>query len=262
MKNEVSLKEIKELCGDVVNDGDEDITVSDFNSITRAGFKDLSFWNKEGNIPETSASVIIVPKGFNGEVHEGVHLVYSDNPKLSFTRVAYECFHHQNYNGIVGEVSGSVVLMSDNINIGPNCSIGFDGFGYVRDEDGWVKFPHKGKVIIEDSVEIGANCCIDRGSLSDTIIHKGVKMDNHVHIAHNVEVGEDTLIVANVFIGGSVKIGKRCWIGPNVCIRDNITIGDDCMIGMGSVVTKDIPSGKVVYGVPAKVIRDKKDTDF
>ncbi len=129
--------------------------------------------------------------------------------------------------------------------------IGSDGFGYARDGDESVKIPQTGIVQIEDNVEIGANNAIDRAALGKTLIGKGVKTDNLVQIGHNVVVGDNTIIVAQVGIGGSTTIGKSVVIGGQVGFTDHIEIGDRVMIGARSGVTKSIRSGEVVSGMPA-----------
>jgi len=145
------------------------------------------------------------------------------------------------------------------INIGKNCIIcdtaklGNDGFGYEPDEnDNMVFFPHFMGVEIGDNVKIGSYVCIDRGNLKDTIICDGVKIDNLVHIAHNVKVGKNTLVVAGSVICGSVDVGENCFIGAKSVIKEHIKIGNNVTIGMGSVVTKNIPNGEVWAGNPAK----------
>ena len=150
----------------------------------------------------------------------------------------------------------------DNVKIGHNviidagCVIGSSGFGFVRDEEGVpTQFPQLGGVIIEDDVEIGANVCIDRGALQDTVIHKGVKIDNLVQIAHNVEIGEYTFVIANTIIAGSTTIGKRCWIAPSRIIN-KIRIGDDVTIGYGSVVLKSVPARTTYMGNPASEVSE------
>jgi UDP-2-acetamido-3-amino-2,3-dideoxy-glucuronate N-acetyltransferase len=147
------------------------------------------------------------------------------------------------------------------IEIGKNCIIcetaklGNDGFGFEPDENGkMVFFPHFKGVKIGDDVRIGSYVCIDRGNLKDTIIGDGVKIDNLVHVAHNVEIGKNTLVVAGSVICGSVKIGESCFIGANSTIRQHLKIGNNVTIGMGSVVTKDIPDGETWAGNPARKI--------
>jgi UDP-3-O-[3-hydroxymyristoyl] glucosamine N-acyltransferase len=143
------------------------------------------------------------------------------------------------------------VIIGKNVIIDSGAVIGSAGFGFVRDEKGVpYRFPQLGGVIIEDDVEIGANTCIDRGALENTIIHKGVKIDNLVQIAHNVEIGKYTYIIGQTVVAGSTKIGERCWIASSFIIN-KIKIGNDVTIGFGSVVLKSVPSGATYMGDPA-----------
>ena len=114
------------------------------------------------------------------------------------------------------------------------------------------KFPHVGGVQIGDTVEIGANTCIDKGTLGDTVIGDGSKIDNLVHIAHNVKVGRSCAIIAHCMVGGSTVIGDYSWVAPSSCLRDQLVIGRHATIGLGSVVTKAVADGDTVYGVPAR----------
>jgi UDP-3-O-[3-hydroxymyristoyl] glucosamine N-acyltransferase len=164
-----------------------------------------------------------------------------------------------------GSVIHANVVLYDGVKIGRNVTIhagtviGADGFGYERGPDGAMeKFVHLGDVVIEDEVEIGSNTSIDRGSLGDTIIRRGAKIDNQVHIAHNTDVGRDAVIIANSMIGGSVKIGERAWIAPGVAILNGLTIGTDSVCGLGSVVVKSTGEGTTVMGNPAREIAEAK----
>ncbi|TLM74283.1 MAG: hypothetical protein FDZ70_07310 [Actinobacteria bacterium] len=133
--------------------------------------------------------------------------------------------------------------------IGASVTIGAEGFGYERDESGYpVKFPHVGSVRIGDRVDIGAGTVLDRGALGDTVVGDGTKIDNLCHIAHNVSIGVDTMIVAHAMIGGSARIGDRAWIGPGALVRNGLTVGDDAFVSMGSVVTRDVEAGQHVTG--------------
>jgi len=138
-----------------------------------------------------------------------------------------------------------------NVIINAGTVIGSDGFGFVRDGAVSVKIPQIGMVQIDDDVEIGANSCIDRAASGKTWIKRGVKTDNFVHVAHNVIIGEDTIVVAQVAISGSVHIGRQVIIGGQVAVSDHVEIGDRVMIGSQSGVPKSIPSGEVVSGTPA-----------
>ena len=130
--------------------------------------------------------------------------------------------------------------------------IGSDGFGYSPQNDGtFKKIPQTGNVIIKDRVSIGANTTIDRATLGATIIGNGVKLDNQIQIAHNVEIGDHTVIAAQTGIAGSTKIGKHCFIGGQVGIVGHITIGDYVQIQAQSGVTSSMPNSKKIQGTPA-----------
>tara|TARA_B100000989_G_scaffold272806_1_gene230494 strand:- start:872 stop:1879 length:1008 start_codon:yes stop_codon:yes gene_type:complete len=150
------------------------------------------------------------------------------------------------------------VKILDDTKIGKNCiihsscSIGSDGFGFAPNDDGsYKKIPQTGNVIIGDNVEIGSNSTIDRATLGSTIIHKGVKLDNQIQIAHNVEIGENTAIAAQSGIAGSTKIGKNCMIGGQVGIIGHLKIGDNVKIQAQAGVTSNIKSNSRVTGTPA-----------
>jgi len=152
--------------------------------------------------------------------------------------------------------SGTVIKNADigsHVEIGSNTVIGGTGFGYAKIEnaDAYAQFPHYGRVIIHDHVGIGSNTCIDRGSLSDTVIEEGVKIDNLVHIAHNVRIGKNSLVIACSMIAGSTVIGENCWIAPSSTIRNAITVGKNATIGLAATVTKDVEEGRTVMGSPA-----------
>lgn len=128
--------------------------------------------------------------------------------------------------------------------------VGADGFGFVKDGEANVKIPQVGIVEIEDDVEIGANCCLDRATFGKTLIKKGVKFDNLVQIGHNVQIGEHSIIVAQVGISGSTKLGKNVTLAGQVGLVDHIEIGDNVMIGAQSGVAKDVPPNQIVLGTP------------
>lgn len=154
-------------------------------------------------------------------------------------------------------INSTCTKIGKNVHIGANCVIGFEGFNYMRDKHHIpVLKNHTGGVIIENDVEIHSCTCIDRGLDSDTILHRNVKVDNLVYIAHDVEIGEGSLIAGGNVIGGCVKIGKNCFLGFNVSTKPEITIGDFSMVGMGSVVLYDIPEGEIWCGNPAHKLRD------
>lgn len=141
-------------------------------------------------------------------------------------------------------------LIGNDVIIHAGTVIGSDGFGFVKDGSRSVKIPQTGTVQIDDRVEIGANNCIDRGTIGKTWIKSGVKTDNLVQIGHNVCIGEDTIVVAQAGISGSCNIGREVVIGGQVGISDHIKIGDRVMIGSQSGVAKSIAPGEVVSGTP------------
>ena len=119
--------------------------------------------------------------------------------------------------------------------------IGSDGFGFARDGDKhWVKIPQIGRVVIGDDVEIGANTTIDRGALDDTLIGNGVKLDNLIQIAHNVQVGDDTIMAGHSGIAGSSHVGRRVMVGGQAGIAGHLVVGDDIVVSAGTIVTKSL----------------------
>jgi UDP-3-O-[3-hydroxymyristoyl] glucosamine N-acyltransferase len=132
--------------------------------------------------------------------------------------------------------------IGENTTIHAASVIGADGFGFERDEGEWLKIPQVGGVVIGKNVEIGACSTVDRGALRDTVIEDGVKLDNHVQIAHNVHVGANTVMSNGVGVAGSTRIGKNCLIGGMTGIKDNIEITDDVIITAMSLVSKPLTS--------------------
>jgi len=147
--------------------------------------------------------------------------------------------------------------------IGKGCTIhsgaiiGSDGFGYTPNQDGvYSKIPQIGNVILEDNVDVGACTTIDRATMGSTVIKKGVKLDNQIQIAHNVVIGENTVIASQTGIAGSTKIGSSCVIGGQVGIVGHLTIGNNVRIQAQSGVTKNLPDGDIVQGTPAMGLTD------
>jgi UDP-3-O-[3-hydroxymyristoyl] glucosamine N-acyltransferase len=157
---------------------------------------------------------------------------------------------------VVGAGSRIAPLVSllDKVRIGLRCIvhsgavIGADGFGFAEDDGRWIKVPQIGGVIIGDDVEIGANTTIDRGSIEDTVLEDGVKLDNLVQIAHNARVGAHTAMAAMSGVAGSTKIGKRCKVAGGVVIVGHISICDDVMFTFRSVVTKSVTEPGIYGG--------------
>ena len=142
-------------------------------------------------------------------------------------------------------------VIGNNVIIHSGTVIGADGFGFAPKDDGYEKIPQIGIVVIEDDVEIGANSCVDRSTMGQTVIHKGVKLDNLVQIAHNVEVGENTVMSAQVGVAGSTKIGEWCMFGGQVGLAGHITIGDKTVVGAQSGINSSVKGNQTILGSPA-----------
>ncbi|WP_339610236.1 UDP-3-O-(3-hydroxymyristoyl)glucosamine N-acyltransferase [uncultured Planktosalinus sp.] len=201
----------------------------------------------------------------------------SENAKLgkniylgAFSYIGDDVMIGDNVKIFPGVYIGDNVVIGDNVivfagakiysetNIGNNCIIhsgvilGADGFGFAPSDNGeYNKVPQTGNVIIEDSVDIGAGTTIDRATLGSTIIKKGVKLDNQIQIAHNVEIGENTVIAAQTGIAGSTKIGKNCMIGGQVGIAGHLNIGNNVKIQAQSGIGRNVKDNETLQGSPA-----------
>ncbi|KQC33653.1 UDP-3-O-(3-hydroxymyristoyl) glucosamine N-acyltransferase [Nonlabens sp. YIK11] len=177
--------------------------------------------------------------GKNVKIFSNVHI--SENVSIGDNCVIYS-----------GAKIMSESVIGNQVIINSGCVIGADGFGFSPNEDGsYSKVPQIGNVIIEDNVDIGALTTIDRATLGSTVIRKGVKLDNQIQVAHNVEIGENTVIASQTGIAGSSKIGKNCRIGGQVGIAGHLTIGDNVGIQAQSGIGKNIKSGSNIQGSPA-----------
>lgn len=248
--------------------------------------------NKQQNAETTKAKTIVCdPSVLYSETIRlaGKVLIQVDNPRMALSLIANRFFVHHPEPGVhstsvvhpeaslapsvyvgpncsigkctVGEGSRiyANVTIYDNVDIGPNAVIqsgaviGTDGLGCDRRADGTlVKFPHLGGVEIGDDVEIGANCQIARGALSNTIIGNGCKINGLSFIAHNCNLGENVWITGNTMLAGSVTVEDNVTIYSKVIIREQRTIGKSAVIGMGAVVVSDVPPGETWLGNPAK----------
>ena len=163
---------------------------------------------------------------------------------------------------------GNNVVIEGKVYIGRNCRIksgaviGGDGYGYRKEKEAYYHTHHFGGVRIGDNVDIGSNTCIDKGSMSDTVIGCGSKIDNLCHIAHNVRIGNGVMVVAGAVIAGSAEIGDNAYIAPGAIVRNQISVGQGSLIGMGGVLTEDAGENYVYMGVPAKSIREVKNENL
>ena len=147
-------------------------------------------------------------------------------------------------------------VIGDRVNIQDGNKIGQKGFGFIPINGKNIKFPHIGKVIIEDDVEIASGCTIDRGSVDDTVIGKNTYLDNQVHVAHNVKIGENCMIAGQVGFAGSSNVGNNVSIGGQAGVSGHLKIGNNVKIGGGSGVVKDIEDNQIVMGYPSIPLKD------
>ena len=155
--------------------------------------------------------------------------------------------------------SGAIIknsIIGDRVVIQDNCKIGQKGFGFIPFKNKNIKFPHIGKVVIGNNVEIASGCTIDRGSIDDTVIGKNTYLDNQVHIAHNVSIGSNCMIAGQVGFAGSTKIGNSVSIGGQAGVSGHLKIGNNVKIGGGSGVVKDIKDDQTVMGYPAVSLKN------
>ena len=232
-------------------------------------------------------------KCLDNNIIMGYNVISCDNPKEVFFSILTKFFQSVKENRIESTSTILTDKIGKNVSIGHNCYInkdvvigdnvvikhnvvidckssiganttinsgvviGTDGFGYYKNKDNVTyNVPHFGGVTIGEGVDIGANTCIDRGTIDDTIISDYVKIDNLCHIAHNVRIKENAYVIASSILCGSCILEKDSYIAPGAVIMNQITIGENSLVGMGAVVTKNVEPNKVVAGVPAKVIKE------
>lgn len=253
--------------------------------------------NPEKIITETKAGLIIcsLEMVIDEKILKDKLLIKVRSPKLTLIRILEKlyapkieygihssaCVHKEakiNKNVYIGPFTyvgnceideGTIIhgncFIFDNVKIGKNVSInagsiiGSEGFGYeLNEKNEYVKFIHIGGVEINDNVDIGANTCVVRGALANTIIGEGTKIDNLVHIGHNAIIGKHCIITANNMVGGSVRIEDHSWLGPSSSTLNQLTLAKNSYAGLGSVITKNLPSGEVWVGNPAGPIEEMK----
>jgi UDP-3-O-[3-hydroxymyristoyl] glucosamine N-acyltransferase len=196
---------------------------------------------------------------YGKELYFGAFSYMGDNVKMGdYVKVYPNAYIGDNVtigNNVVifaGAKIYSESVIGDNCVIHSGAIVGADGFGFAPDKKGeFHKIPQTGNVILEDNVDVGAGTTIDRATMGSTIIRKGVKLDNQIQIAHNVEIGKNTVIAAQTGIAGSAKIGENCMIGGQVGIVGHITIGNNVKIQAQSGIGKNIKDGETVQGSPA-----------
>ena len=172
------------------------------------------------------------------------HAYIGDNVQIGDDTIVYP--HVTIYNGCV--VGSRCILHAGAV-------VGSDGFGFAPENGTYRKIPQLGNVVIEDEVEVGANTTIDRAVMESTTIHRGVKLDNLIQIAHNVQIGENTVMASQVGVSGSTKVGRHCMIGGQVGLGGHIHIGDGTQIGAQSGIISNIDAGSRVMGSPAMPLK-------
>lgn len=277
------------LSGGPISDATE---LSGFTPLSATEPGTLSWARAQPDWQTVRAAAVIVAQEF-GSPPGGPVAIPTIDPRLAFALVLRRFALGERRTGTEESASigsdceidptayvGHHVVIGDGVRIGPNSTIeaqavisdrsvigadcligagtviGSSGFGFERDLEGrWLRLPHIGRVVIEDRVEIGANSCVDRGTLGDTVIRSDAKIDNLCHIAHNVDVGESSLVIAMAMVGGSTKIGADAHVAPGAVLRNNIEIGERSTVGLGAVVTKDVAADDTVIGLPARSMK-------
>ena len=278
--------------------GPPDVVLKSVASLKNAGPSDLTYADDKfhAEAKASRAGCILVRSGAGSGEFDGQTTIHVKNPKLAFAKGAERllgtevrtAFVHPTAaiedGAVIGEGAriGAGCSIAGDVRIGANCTlhprvtiypnveigdnviihagavIGADGFGYVKDGERYVKFPQIGKVVIEDDVEIGANTCIDRGSLETTVIRRGVKLDNLIQIAHNVVIGEHTVIAAQTGISGSSTVGPQSILGGQVGIGEHARLDANTIIGgQGGVLNgKHVRGGEVLWGTPVRPLKE------
>lgn len=278
--------------------GNQDTEISGFSSLNHYHPGSITWLKGQANADLNKVKLTAVVCSSEVEVDAEVKLI-TDNPKEVFFKVVdylddcepacgiartavfgknvqigervsvgdYCCIGDNVQIGDDTQIEAHVVL-ERNVKIGKRCAvkagaiIGGTGFGYSKTNQDYRKVSHHGSVVVGDDVDIGSNTCIDRGTIDDTVIEDGVKIDNLCYIAHNVMIGKNTCIAACSAICGSVSIGQNVYIAPNATVLNQMQIEDGAVIGMGAGVLNHIPPNTVNIGFPAKTIRSRTEEDW
>ena len=216
----------------------------------------------DADIDYPDLSVKLVTKNKFKNVKFGNNVLIGKNVKIGKNTIigANSIIEHDVVVGNNCVIGSHVILknsiLGNNVVIQDDCKIGLKGFGFIPLKGKNFKFPHIGRVLINDNVEIASGCTIDRGSVDDTEIGQNTYLDNQVHMAHNVKIGADCMIAGQVGFAGSSTIGNNVSIGGQAGISGHLTIGNNVKIGGGSGVVKDIEDNQIVMGYPAVPFKD------
>ena len=273
--------------GKIHGKGDPQKIINGFATLETATNNDISFLYTATYLKQfkaTQAAVVITTNEYQDE-REGLSIIVDGNPRNNFAKLVNATNLGRQFkrgidksakiakntkigkdvhiaagvvigeNVVIGDYSKILanVVITEGTTIGKNaflhesCVIGAEGFGMIKDKGKNIRFNHIGKVVLEDFVEVGANSCIDRGVLGDTLIKNNVKIDNLVQIAHNVVIGKNSIVCGHVAIGGSTQIGDNCTIGGGCRIKDNCFITDNVSLLGATVVLGNIRKAGI-YG--------------
>ena len=245
--------------------------IEDVDSLDSAGGGDLAFSVHDTSEPITASEADVIICSRQIPDIENKTLIKVNDPRIAFHKIVNRYFmQHDEYIHPTAVISdganigdecriGAFVYVHDNVVIGdectilPGCSIGVEGNAFQRKEGmDYLNNIHKGEVVINDKVWIGANCAIDRAVFDKTIIGRDTKLQNLIHVGHNTHIGEHVVINQFCSLAGSVDVGDNVRIHPHVSVANHVSIGDDATLAMCSGVLDDVPAGRMVAGTPAE----------
>lgn len=217
--------------------------------VREKGIHSMAFVDSTAQVDPTASIMPFAYIGSKAKIGAGTilypHTYVGDEVEIGTNCILYS-------NSVVREKCS----LGDRVILQPGAVLGADGFGFVLENGAHKKVPQVGRVVVGDDVEIGANSTVDRGTLGDTVIGAGTKLDNLVHLGHNVQTGSHCLFVAFTGISGSTKIGDYCTFGGQSATIGHITIGDHCMFGGRSGITNHVPSDSIMSGFPLQPHRE------
>ena len=239
-----------------------------------------------GPLPKDACGVVVAN---SCESRSDLTVIECTNPRLLFSKIVNTILYQRNFEFLHQEtnvdpsssIASSVIIgvnckvgkntticenvvihdssvIGDNVIIRENSIIGAEGFGFERDPEQRnlpIAFPHLAGVVIEDFVEVGSNTVVAKGALNDTYIRRGTKINSLVRIAHHCDIGENTLVMAGVILGGGVRIGSNALLGTNSTVRQKISLGNNVVVGSGAVVVNNFKDNSTAIGNPARELR-------
>ena len=244
----------------------DSVLIEGFSSLNQARKNFLSFCSAS-ELPSTfnaKGAIVIVNQKvlFPEAVAKNNTLVKTSNPRLMFIKLVVDILKSTNEEELFTNYDPTSVIYGKCCLIKPGAVIGQAGFGYERDFDGTpIRFPHFGRVVLGNRVEVGANTVIPKGALEDTVIGDCTKIDDLVYIAHNCKIGKNVMIAGNATLCGGVQVGDGAWIGAGASVKQNVKVGEGAVVGLGAVVVKDVAAYSTVVGNPARAIDDQAQAE-